>query len=115
MNIFSNSKKKINGDFNIEKILDQLHKIGVGEILFNSVDNDGTTKGYNNNLIKQISNYVNIPLIAAGGCGQVDDCLKAINSGANAIAAGSIFYWVGESVISIKKYLEKSGINVRML
>jgi len=115
MNIFSNSKKKINENLNIEKILDQLHKIGVGEILFNSVDNDGTTKGYNYNLIKQISNYANIPLIAAGGCGQVDDCLKAINSGANAIAAGSIFYWVGESVISIKKYLEKSGINIRML
>ena len=66
-------------------------------------------------LIKKISDYTNVPLIASGGCGQIDDCLKAINSGANAVAAGSIFYWVGESVISIKKYLEKSGINVRML
>ena len=113
--IFSNSKKKFDEVINIEKTLDKLHEIGVGEILFNSIDHDGTTKGYNYELIKKISDYTNVPLIASGGCGQIDDCLKAINSGANAVAAGSIFYWVGESVISIKKYLDKSGINVRML
>lgn len=113
--IFSNSKRGITQPLNIEKTLDDLYKIGVGEILFNSVDHDGIMKGYNYKLIKKISNLTNVPLIAAGGCGHAKDCLDAIKSGANAVAAGSIFYWIGESVTSIKNFLNKSNINVRML
>ena len=113
--IFSNSKRGVTKPLNIEKTLDDLYKIGVGEILFNSVDHDGIMKGYNYKLIKKISNLTNVPLIAAGGCGHAKDCLDAIKSGANAVAAGSIFYWIGESVTSIKNFLNKSNINVRML
>ena len=68
--IFSNSKRGITKPLNIEKTLDDLYKIGVGEILFNSVDHDGIMKGYNYKLIKKISNLTNVPLIAAGGCGR---------------------------------------------
>ena len=58
---------------------------------------------------------VNLPIIAAGGCGDKKHCVKAINHGANAVAAGSIFFWVGESVISVKKYMADKNLNVRLI
>ena len=67
------------------------------------------------NLIKKVTSKINLPVIAAGGCGDKGDCVKAINYGANAVAAGSIFFWVGESVISVKKYMAHKNLNVRLI
>ena len=71
--------------------------------------------GYDNDLIKNISEEINVPIIAAGGCGKNKDCVKAIQNGATAVAAGSLFYWVGESIISLKNEMKQSGINVRLV
>lgn len=88
--------------------------LGAGEILINSIDQDGMMEGYEVNLIQQISDSVNTPVIAAGGCGKKEHCLEALNSKASAIAAGSIFYWVGESIITLKEYLNAQGIEMRL-
>ena len=45
----------------------------------------------------------------------MEDCVEAIKLGANAVAAGSIFYWVGESIMSVKNFMNKSGIKVRLI
>ena len=88
---------------------------GAGEILLNSVERDGAMNGYDLELIANISDAVDVPVIAAGGCGDMHDCVSAIQSGASAVAAGSIFHWIGESIISIKKHMNDQGIDVRLL
>jgi cyclase len=87
---------------------------GAGEIYLNSVDHDGCMNGYDLNLIKKISETVTVPVVAAGGCGNKEHCVDAIMAGADAIAASSIFFWAGESIITIKDYLLKNGIEVRL-
>ena len=65
---------------------------GAGEIVIYSVDNDGTFKGYDIELLKQITPKVNVPVVALGGAGSIMDFKKAINEGkASAISAGSMF------------------------
>ena len=61
------------------------------EILLNSIDRDGTYKGYEIELVKKVSSQVNIPLIACGGAGSISDFKNAVVSGASAVAAGSFF------------------------
>lgn len=71
----------------------KLAQLGVGEIMLNSIDNDGTWKGYNLPLIESISNGINIPVIACGGAASIADFKMAIVAGASAVAAGSMFVY----------------------
>jgi len=64
---------------------------GVGEIILNSIDNDGTWNGYLFDLIKDISHKIDVPMIACGGAGSEEDFKKAVLAGASAVAAGSMF------------------------
>ena len=107
------SQKKEN--VTIENVLKRAIDCGFGEIILNVVTRDGMMNGFELDLIKKVSKLINIPLIAAGGCGQKEDFVLAIKNGSSAVAAGSIFYWVGESIISIKNFMHKSKINVRLI
>jgi cyclase len=69
----------------------KMETAGAGEIFLNVVDLDGTYKGYETGLIENVSKAVNIPVIACGGAGSVDDFYNAIKHGASAVAAGSMF------------------------
>lgn len=69
----------------------KMEDLGAGEIIVNSIDLDGTMKGYDLNLISSISSELKIPLVALGGSGGLDDLSKAKNAGAAAVAAGSMF------------------------
>jgi imidazole glycerol-phosphate synthase subunit HisF len=71
----------------------QLEKIGVGEIMVNSIERDGTWEGYDEKLIKNIAAAVAVPVIACGGAGNINDLKKAIAAGASAVAAGSMFVY----------------------
>lgn len=64
---------------------------GAGEIIINSITRDGTYQGYDLDLIARVSQSVDIPVVACGGAGELDDFKKAINYGASAVAAGSMF------------------------
>ncbi len=88
---------------------------GAGEIILNSINLDGTMKGYDLELVQLISDNVDIPVVVAGGCEKKEDCVSVINAGASAVAAGSIFYWIGESIVTIKKYMNNNGISVRII
>jgi len=66
---------------------------GAGEILITSIDNDGTGNGFDNVLIKKISNIISIPIIAHGGAGKKEHFIQAINFGANALAVASMFHY----------------------
>lgn len=69
----------------------KLQDSGVGEIMINSIDADGTWAGYNYEVIKEVAAGVRVPLIACGGAGSLDDLQKAVDNGASAVAAGSMF------------------------
>ena len=61
-----------------------------------------------------LKSFTKKPIILSGGCGSLENALDAFKAGAGAISAGSLFYWVGESIISLKSCLEKNKILVRM-
>lgn len=74
----------------------QLQQRGAGEILVNSIDRDGTWRGYDLGLIESVSAEVSIPVIACGGAGSLEDFGKAVtDAGASAVAAGSFFLYHG--------------------
>ena len=70
-------------------------KAGAGEIILNSVDHDGVMSGYDLDIINKVSSAIQIPLVACGGAGNVQDFKLAKNAGASALAAGSLFIYHG--------------------
>ena len=75
----------------------QAEEMGAGELLVNSVNRDGTMQGYDTNLLEKITSAVEIPVIACGGAGTVEDLSEAIETGgASAVAAGSMFVFYGK-------------------
>lgn len=89
----------------------RLEEAGVGEIFFNSITRDGTMEGYDYQLIEEISEKLSIPVIACGGAGKLEDCKKAIDSGASAAAAGSIFVFWGKNQAILINYPDAKEIN----
>jgi cyclase len=75
----------------------EMENAGVGEIIINSIDRDGVMKGYDIDLIKNITSKLDVPLIACGGAGTIDDLSKAVKEGhASAVGAGSMFIYHGK-------------------
>ena len=84
-----------------------MEKHGAGEILINSIDRDGTMQGYDIDLVKRVSEAVNVPVIAAGGAGNLEDFGEAVNKGgASAVAAGSMFVFHGKHRAVLINYPE---------
>lgn len=86
---------------------------GVGEILLNSMDMDGTRAGYDLELIRKVREISSVPIIASGGAGDIDDFGRAIESGADALLAASIFHFGIYRISQIKRDLERKGFVVR--
>lgn len=90
-------------------------KLGAGEIFLNSIDRDGARIGYDLDLIRSVTQAVNIPVIACGGVGDYDDFAPGILEGeASAVAAANIFHHIEHSTILAKAHMLKSGIDVRL-
>jgi len=87
---------------------------GAGEILLNSIDRDGSGRGYDIALIRAVAAAVQIPVIACGGVGEWAHLAQGIvQGGASAVAAANIFHYTENSVYEAKKYLCENGLNVR--
>jgi len=92
----------------------QVEKLGAGEILLNSIDQDGTQAGYDLELTRRVSESVSIPVIASGGAGTLAQIYDAIKKGrADAVLAASVLHYKDFTVPLIKDYLKKKGVNVR--
>ncbi|MBO4909137.1 MAG: imidazole glycerol phosphate synthase subunit HisF [Lachnospiraceae bacterium] len=89
-------------------------KLGAGEILLTSMDADGTKAGYDLELTKAISSSVNIPVIASGGAGSCKDFYDAIEVGASAVLAASLFHYKELTIKEVKDYLKGQGVSVRL-
>ena len=88
--------------------------LGAGEILLTSMDKDGTKKGYELELIREIAGQVNIPIIASGGAGNMKHFQEAFESGANSALAASLFHFNEVNIAELKSYLKAKEIPVRM-
>jgi imidazole glycerol-phosphate synthase subunit HisF len=89
-----------------------LQKLGVGELFINSVDNDGMMKGYDLVLVGKITDAVDVPVIACGGAGAIEDIEKVISEGhASAAAAGSMFVFHGKHKAVLITYPEYKLLN----
>ncbi len=87
---------------------------GAGELLISSIDQDGTRKGYDADLIECISSFSPIPVIAHGGAGSMDTVLEAIvRGGINAVCASSVFHYGDYTIKELKEYLFNNNIEVR--
>jgi cyclase len=84
-----------------------------GEILFSSIDRDGTMSGYDLDMIHLLSEKLDIPLIASSGAGSLQDCIDCFNVGASAITISSMFFFTDHSPIKVRSYLFSKNINVR--
>lgn len=87
--------------------------LGVGEILLNSMDGDGTKRGFDLELIEKVRHAVSIPVIASGGAGKPEDFPPAIASGADAVLAASIFHFGEVTISEVKKQVAAADYEVR--
>jgi cyclase len=86
---------------------------GVGEILLNSMDADGTKNGYDVEMIHAVRERASVPLIASGGAGRVEHFVEAIEAGADAVLAASVFHFGELTIGEVKAALRAAGHEVR--
>ncbi|WP_430400718.1 imidazole glycerol phosphate synthase subunit HisF [Flavobacterium sp.] len=93
----------------------EVEKRGAGEILFTSMNNDGTKNGFANEALAKLSTLVNIPIIASGGAGTKEHFVDAfINGKADAALAASVFHFQEIEIPELKQYLKEQNIEVRL-
>lgn len=93
----------------------KVEELGAGEILLTSMDSDGTKNGYDLNITKQVSEALNIPVIASGGVGNLEHLYDGLIKGkADAALAASIFHFKEYSIKEAKEYLRERKVEVRL-
>ncbi len=93
----------------------EMQLLGAGEILLTSMDRDGTRNGFNLELIRAVSDAVDVPVIASGGVGNLDHLVEGILQGhADAVLAASIFHYGEYTVCQAKEYMAQHSIEVRL-
>ena len=95
----------------------EVTRLGAGEILLTSMDADGTKQGFDLPMLQAVNEIIDVPLIASGGCGNIqhiEDVLKEDAHAADAALAASIFHYGEHTVGEVKDYLSAHGIPVRM-
>ena len=89
-------------------------ELGAGEILLNSMDADGTTDGFDIELIEKARSAVSVPIIASGGAGTAQHFVEAAKAGADAVLAASVFHFGTLTVAEVKQALANAGFEVRL-
>ncbi|HOY11982.1 MAG TPA: imidazole glycerol phosphate synthase subunit HisF [Saprospiraceae bacterium] len=93
----------------------QAESRGAGEILFTSMDHDGTKDGYALEALQKLNDLVNIPVIASGGAGKKEDFLDVLHGNiAQAALAASVFHYQEIKIPELKRYLADNGISIRI-
>ena len=112
--VFSHGGTKNTGIFALDWI-ERSQTLGAGEILLTSMDKDGTKSGFDIDLLKRVSEFIKIPIIASGGVGKLEHFYEGAYEGkANALLAASVFHFNEISIKEVKDYLLKKNIEVRV-
>jgi cyclase len=88
-------------------------ELGVGEILLNSMDADGTKNGFDLEMLREVRATVTVPVIASGGAGALEHFAPAIDAGADAVLAASVFHFGDLKISEVKSVLAAAGHEVR--
>jgi cyclase len=88
-------------------------ELGAGEILLNSMDADGTTAGFDLEMLRDVRGAVKLPLIASGGAGEPKHFVEAVDAGADAVLAASVFHFGTLTISQVKNALREAGHPVR--
>ena len=87
---------------------------GAGEILLTSIDREGTRKGFDVELMKAVSSVVDVPVIASGGMGRLDDLFSVVKTGGvDAVAMADVIHYERFEINTIRKYAQQAGLAVR--
>jgi cyclase len=106
---------KIATDLDLFEWAKEVELRGAGEILFTSMDNDGTKNGFANDALAQLSRTVNIPIIASGGAGSIEHFIDAFEIGkADAALAASVFHYQEIEINELKTVLKNKAIPIRL-
>jgi imidazole glycerol-phosphate synthase subunit HisF len=106
---------KVPTEINLFDWAKEVETRGAGEILFTSMDNDGTKNGFANEALAKLSQIVNIPIITSGGAGNMQHFVDAFIDGkADAALAASVFHFQEIEIPALKNELKKQNINVRL-
>ncbi|KAJ49822.1 cyclase [Clostridium tetanomorphum] len=90
-------------------------ELGAGEIVVNSIDEDGMKNGYDVELLRRITSSVNVPVIASGGAGKMEDFYNAIEyAKVDGVLAASVFHFGKMNILDLKEYLKDKNIEVRI-
>jgi cyclase len=111
--IFTHGGRKATG-IDALKWAKRMEIYGAGEILLNSIDFDGTGNGFDVKLTSAIAKQVDIPIIASGGVGTIQDFKRGIEAGATGLLAASVFHFGKFKIGDVKKYLRQQKIAVRL-
>jgi imidazole glycerol-phosphate synthase subunit HisF len=88
-------------------------RLGAGEIVVNSMDADGVRQGFDLEMVRAVRAEVGVPVVASGGAGRVEDFAPAVDAGADAVLAASVFHYREVSVADVKESLRRGGHPVR--
>jgi len=88
-------------------------ELGVGEVLLNAMDADGTREGYDLEIITAVREVVSVPVIASGGAGALAHFTPAVRAGADAVLAASVFHFGDLRIGEVKQTLREAGIEIR--
>ena len=106
---------KVPTEYNLFDWAKEVEQRGAGEILFTSMDNDGTKDGFANEALARLSHELNIPIIASGGAGNMTHFAEAFTKGkADAALAASVFHFKEIAIPDLKKELASQGVAVRL-
>lgn len=106
---------KVPTEWNLFDWAKEVEQRGAGEILFTSMNNDGTKNGFANEALAKLSEIVNIPIIASGGAGTMEHFAETfINGKADAALAASVFHYQEIEIPALKQFLKNQNIAVRM-
>jgi cyclase len=112
--VFTHGGKKATG-FEPVAYAKEMESRGAGEILLNAIDRDGTMAGYDLDLIRSVTSAISIPVIACGGAGSLDNISSALQAGASAAAAGSLFSFAGSNRAVLISYPDRAEIDTVLI
>lgn len=106
---------KLNIDITVEKFIEEMIGCNVGELVLNSIDNDGLMKGFDINLVSHVSKMTNIPIIVVGGGGEMEHYNRLFSeTNTQAVGSASIFHFTQFTPLDIKNELKSINIPVRL-
>ena len=101
-------------DLSPEEMALRAQDIGVGEVLIQSVERDGTLEGYDLDLARSVNDAISLPMLICSGAGRWEHLLDGLNTGAACVCTTNIFHFTEKSIASAKVYLKNKGFPVRL-